>query len=84
MQTVVNEANPIMAPHWKLTVEDYHHMAEVGIFHEDDRVELIEIEVYTMPEPGLGHYADCRTVTKGQLFPALFPDANVDVAELLS
>ena len=195
MQTVVNEADPIMAPHWKLTVEDYHRMAEAGIFHEDDRVELIEgeliqmtpigpwhsglantlvemlayrtwgraiasvqnpihlgpgsepqpdfvllryrldryksrlptsedvlllveiadstlnydrrikiplyarhnileywiinqpdrqIEVYTMPEPALGHYADCRTITEGQLSPALFPDASVDVAELLS
>ena len=195
MQTVVYEANPIMAPHWKLTVENYHRMAEVGIFNEDDRVELIEgeliqmtpigswhsglvntlnesltyrtwgraiasvqnpihlgtgtepqpdfvllryrqdryksrlptsedvlllveiadstlnydrrikiplyarhsipeywiinqpdrhIEVYTMPESALGHYADCRTVTDGLLSPALFPDACVDVADLLS
>jgi len=195
MQTVVYEANPIMAPHWKLTVEAYHRMAEVGIFNEDDRVELIEgelilmtpigpwhsglvntlnesltyrtwgraiasvqnpihlgpgsepqpdfvllryrldryksrlptsddvlllveiadstlnydrrikiplyarhnipeywiinqqdrqIEVYTMPESALGHYADCRTVTQGLLSPALFPDASVDVVNLLS
>ncbi len=195
MQTALREANPIMAPHWKLTVEDYHRMAEAGILHEDDRVELIEgeliqmtpigpwhsglvntlnesltyrtwgraiasvqnpihlgpgsepqpdfvllrhrqdryksrlptsadvlllveiadstlsydrkikiplyarhnipeywiinqpdrqIEVYTMPEPALGHYADCRNFTEGQLSPSQFPDISLDVVELLS
>jgi Uma2 family endonuclease len=195
MQTALREANPIMAPHWKLTAEDYHRMAEVGILHEDDRVELIEgeliqmtpigpwhsglantlvdmlayqtrgraiasvqnpihlgpgsepqpdfvllrhrrdryksrlptsadvlllveiadstlnydrrvkiplyarhnipeywiinqtdrqIEVFAMPDPALGHYADCRIVAEGQLSPSQFPDINLDVAELLS
>jgi Uma2 family endonuclease len=39
----------------RLTVGDYHRMGEVGIFHEDSRVELIEGEINEMPPIGSTH-----------------------------
>lgn len=48
MQTAICAALPVMAPRWKLSVDDYHHMAETGILHEDDGVELIEGELIQM------------------------------------
>jgi Uma2 family endonuclease len=40
---------------YRFTVQDYHRMAEVGIFHEDDRLELLEGEIVEMPPLGPGH-----------------------------
>jgi Uma2 family endonuclease len=39
----------------KLTVTDYYRMGEVGIFHEDDRVELIEGDLIDMAPIGSKH-----------------------------
>ena len=39
----------------RFTVEEYHRMGEVGIFHEDDRVELIEGEIVEMSPIGSVH-----------------------------
>lgn len=39
----------------RFTVEEYHKMGEVGIFHEDDRVELIGGEVVEMAAIGSRH-----------------------------
>ncbi len=40
---------------YRFTVKDYHLMAEAGIFHEDDRVELVEGEIIEMAPIGPGH-----------------------------
>ena len=46
-------------PHrYRFTVEEYHAMAEAGILHEDDRVELIEGQIMLMFPIGSRH-ADC-------------------------
>ena len=33
---------------YKFSVDEYHRMAEAGIFHEDDRIELVEGEIIRM------------------------------------
>src|SRR5438874_2289676 len=40
---------------YRFTVDEYHLMGEVGIFHEDDRVELFEGAIITMTPIGLPH-----------------------------
>jgi Uma2 family endonuclease len=44
-----------LVKHHRFTVEDYRRMGESGIFHEDDRVELIEGEVVEMTPIGSPH-----------------------------
>jgi Uma2 family endonuclease len=43
---------------YRLTVRDYHRMADAGIFSEDDDVELIDGELIEMPPIGSRH-AEC-------------------------
>ncbi len=47
---------PVHAPEGasrrRLTVSDYHRMGDAGIFGEDDRVELIDGELYAMAPIG--------------------------------
>lgn len=42
-------------PHHLLTVNDYHRMAEVGIFTEDQPIELINGEIFDMAPIGSFH-----------------------------
>lgn len=48
---------PMVAPVKKrlLTIDEYRRMGEAGIFHEDDRVELIRGEIYEMAPIGNRH-----------------------------
>ena len=39
----------------RFTAEEFHQMAEAGIFTEDDRLELIDGEVIVMPPIGRAH-----------------------------
>ena len=39
----------------RFTVDEYHRMGEAGIFHEDDRVELIAGEIVEMAPIGSDH-----------------------------
>lgn len=41
--------------HHLLTVSDYHRMAETGIFTEDEKIELINGELFDMPPIGSFH-----------------------------
>ncbi len=41
----------------RFTVEEYHRMAESGVLHEDDRVELIGGEIVDMAPIGTWHLA---------------------------
>jgi len=43
------------APRHKFTVSDYHRMADAGIFAPDDRVELIDGEIFEMGKIGSQH-----------------------------
>jgi Uma2 family endonuclease len=45
----------VYAPKHKLTADEYQRMGEAGILHEDDRVELLDGEIYDMPPIGDGH-----------------------------
>lgn len=43
--------------HRRFTVDEYHRMAGAGVFHEDDRVELLEGEIVEMTPVGGRHVA---------------------------
>jgi len=51
------------APRWRLTIADYHRMGDAGIFHEDDRVELIDGELFQMAPIGSRHAATVTRLT---------------------
>ncbi len=52
----------------KFTIDEYHQMADAGLFAEDERIELIEGTIYAMTPVGRRHAA---TVAKlGDLFSA--------------
>ena len=43
------------APTYRFSVEEYHKLGETGIFHEDDRVELLNGELVIMAPIGVRH-----------------------------
>src|SRR5438477_12701418 len=62
-------------PRRRFTVEEYHRMAEVGIFHPDERVELIEGEIIQMSPIGPRH-AGC-VINANRLFITRLGDRAV-------
>lgn len=49
---------------YRLTVDDYRRMSEAGIFHEDDRVELIDGEIIKMAPIGSLHAGTVDQLTR--------------------
>lgn len=47
----------------RFTVEEYHKMGGAGIFHEDDRVELVEGEIVEMTPIGWRHAETVNILT---------------------
>jgi Uma2 family endonuclease len=48
---------------YRFTVKDYHRMAEADVFEPDDRVELVDGEVFEMAPIGSRHAATVRRLT---------------------
>jgi Uma2 family endonuclease len=46
------------------TVDDYHRMADAGILHEDDRVELIDGEIVRMSPVGAQHAGTTKILNR--------------------
>ncbi len=49
---------------YKFSVEEYHRLGEVGIFDEDDRVELLNGEIIIMSPIGKRHAQAVRRLNK--------------------
>ncbi len=62
----------------RLTVEEYHRMAEAGILAEDDRIELIAGELIEMSPIGRRHMACVNRLTQF-LVPSMAGTAIVSV-----
>lgn len=61
---------------YRFTVEEFERMAKVGIFHEDDHVELIEGEIIQMAPVGKRH-ASCISRLNIVLVPQVGERANL-------
>jgi len=48
------------APTYEFSVEEYHKLSEAGIFHEDDRIELLNGNLVIMPAIGVRHMKAVR------------------------
>ena len=52
------------APTYQFSVEEYHKLGEAGIFHEDDRVELLNGEIVIMAPIGVRHFKSVRRMIR--------------------
>jgi Uma2 family endonuclease len=68
-------ATELEAPRRLFTVDEYHRMAEAGIFRPDERVELIEGEIVQMAPIGPRH-AGC-VINANRLFVTRLGDRAV-------
>ena len=60
------------------SVDEFHRMAEAGVFGEDDRVELLDGDIVRMTPIGSRH-AGCVNRLNGLLTTAVGPDGVVSV-----
>ncbi len=74
--TILDEE--ILVRRRRFTVDEYYRMAEAGVLHEDDRVELIDGEVISMPPIGDDHSSVVDRLTE-QLVTRLTPRATIRV-----
>jgi Uma2 family endonuclease len=49
----------------RITVDQYHRMADVGLLEDDARVELIEGEIIEMPPVGSRHAGKLSRLLEG-------------------
>src|SRR5438046_2199337 len=49
---------------YQFSREEYHKLGEAGIFHEDDRVELLNGEIVVMAPIGIRHIKALRRLNK--------------------
>ena len=72
----VDTAKPVVTWARRMwTADEYHRMAEVGILHEDDRVELIDGEIIAMSPLGSRHIACVNRLSK--LFERRIGDTTI-------
>lgn len=60
---------------YRFSVEEYHKFGEAGIFHEDDRVELLNGEIVIMAPIGKRHVVAVRQIARK--FHLVFADRCV-------
>ncbi len=48
----------------RFTLDEYHHLIELGFFHENERVELIRGELVQMVAKGTAHTTCCRNLIR--------------------
>src|SRR4028118_1070787 len=48
----------------RFSLDEYHRLAELGFFHEDDRVELIRGEIIQMAAKGTLHTTCCSNLLR--------------------
>ena len=63
MATTAFIPSEVLPARRRFTVAEYHRMAEAGILHEDDRVELLDGQIVEMTPIGNRHVACVNRVT---------------------
>ncbi len=56
----LDDGSLVVAARRPFTVDEFHLMAEAGILHEDDRLELIEGDIVDMSPVGIRHMATVK------------------------
>ena len=60
----------------KFTIDEYHKLVDLGLFTENDRIELIRGEIIEMAPKRTPHSV-CNSILFGELYRLLYDRANV-------